>query len=132
MTRRQDEYPAEEQFPVVDPALIREALRVLKLPRGHRPGSTAATVTVELTALQVNYLLMRARQRPCKLEGNDALKREIESLISADISEGLRTMHESLHPWLHIIQMARAAPAARRLRAFLSRGRDQTKPKGNG
>lgn len=121
MTGRQDERPAEEQFPVVDPALIRKALRVLKLPRGHRPGSTAATVTVELTALQVNYLLMRALQRPHKLEGGAALKREIEAMISADVSEGLRTMHKSLHPWLHLIQMAKVRPYADRLKNFLKR-----------
>lgn len=121
MTGHQDERPAEEQFSVVDPELIREALHVLKLPRGHRPGSTAATVTIELTALQTNYLLMLARQRRHKLTGEAALKREIESMVSADVSEGLRTMHKSLHPWLHLIQMAKVRPYADRLKNFLKR-----------
>lgn len=121
MTGNPDEPPAEEQFPVVDPELICEALHVLKLPRGWSAGSTAATVIVELSALQVNYLMMCARRRPHKLKGEAALKREIESMISADVSDGLRAMHERLHPWLHLIQMARVRPSAERLRKILRR-----------
>lgn len=118
---KSDQEDAEAQFPVVDPALIHEALRVLKLPRGHRPGSTAAAVTVELTALQVNYLLMRSRHRAHKLEGLAALKREIESLISADVSDGLRSMHTRLSPWLGLIQRAKLGPQLERLRKAVRR-----------
>lgn len=118
---KSDQEDAEAQFPVVDPALIHEALRVLKLPRGHRPGSTAVSVTVELTALQVNYLLMRSRERRHKLDRDAALKREIETLISLDMTDGLRSMYKRVNPWLGLIQRAKLGPQLQRLRKAVRR-----------
>ena len=109
------EKTAEEQFPEIDPGELREALAILRLPKGRRAGSTAAVVTVELTTLQAQFLAARGKRR-FGLTGEAAMKREIETLISQDVSVGLRAMYARFSPWLHLIQMAKMGPQLERLR----------------
>lgn len=80
-----DDRPAEKQFPIVDPHALREFMAVSRMPKGYRAGDIAAAVTVELTASQAQFLAARGKRR-YGLEGEAAIKREVENLISMDVS----------------------------------------------
>jgi len=120
MPSDETEKDAADQFPVVDPELIREALCVSKLGPNFRPGATAA-VTVELTKSQVNFLMFRARHRKRNLDGDAALKHEIEELISADVTEGMRRLQGAVQPWLGMIWAAKRGPRRHSLRDMILR-----------
>lgn len=110
-----DDLPAVQQFPIVDPAALREYLAASRMPKGWRLGEAAATVTVELTASQAQFLAARGKRR-YGLTGEAALKREIEDLISVDVAESRTALARHFGPWLDFMQKARLAPQLERLR----------------
>ena len=115
MADNRDDLPADEQFPIVDPEALREFLAVSRMPRGWRAGDTAAAVTVELTASQAQFLAARGKRR-YGLEGEAAIKREVENLISQDVSASRMALARHFSPWLDMILKARLAPQLERLR----------------
>lgn len=110
-----DDLPAEKQFPIVDPDALREFLAMSRMPRGWRAGRTAAAITVELTASQTQFLATRGKRR-YGLGGEAAIKREIENLISMDVSASRIALARHFSPWLDMIYKARLAPQLEHLR----------------
>ncbi len=120
-----DDRPAAEQFPIVDPERLRKGLRVFKLRRpgsDWRPGSTAATVTLELTAQQAQFLAMRGKRRFGLTDDAEAIKREIDHLIELDGRVSSLELWTSLEPWARLVQNAKLKRQRGRLRDFVRRG----------
>lgn len=109
---KKDDRPAAEQFPVVDPERLRKGLRVFKLHRSGfdwRPGSTAATITLELTALQAQFLAVRGKRRFGLTDDAEAIKREIDQLIMLAVGDGTLELWASLEPWAGMVRNAKRA-----------------------
>lgn len=106
---KSDQEDADEQFPVVEPWLLQDAMRAIRLPRDEnwRPGSTAARVTVELTALQAQFLSVRGRRRFGVDDDAEAIRREIEQMVSQETRSGVANLYRRTQPWLGIMKAAR-------------------------
>ena len=109
-----DDLPAHEQFPIVDPEALREFLAVSRIPRGSRAGEIAASITIDLTASQAQFLEWRWKRRG--LTGEAAMKREIEAQISLYVSQHRLALVRYFSPWLDLVQQVRLAPQLERLR----------------
>lgn len=110
-----DDRPAAEQFPIVDPAALREFLALSRAPRDWEPGKTVAAVTVELTAWEVQFLEARGKRR-YGLDGEAAVRREVQDLVSRDVAESRKALARHFDPWLTMILKTRLAPHLERLR----------------
>ncbi|WP_207471917.1 hypothetical protein [Paracoccus fontiphilus] len=102
MPSKKPELPADVEFDIVDPDTLRDALRVLQVP----PDAPAVSVKVELTTIQAQFLAMRGNERH-GLEGDAAIKREIETLVFEDIGAGLFDLRSRVSRWQGIIRAAR-------------------------
>lgn len=109
-----DDQPAADQFPIIDPYALREFMAVSRMPKGYRAGDIAASVTVDLTASQAQFLAARGKRYG--LTGDAAIKREVERLISMDVSASRMSLARHFSPWLDIIYKARLGPQLERLR----------------
>ena len=102
MPSKKPELPADVEFDIVDPDMLRDALRVLQVP----PDAPAVSVKVELTTIQAQFLAMRGNERH-GLEGDAAIKREVERVVLEDIGAGLFDLRSLVSTWHGLIRAAR-------------------------
>ncbi len=102
MPSKKPEPPADVEFEIVDPDTLRDAVRVFQV----EPDAPAVSVTVELTASQAQLLAFRGNERH-GLEGDAAIKREVERVVLEDIGAGLFDLRSRVSTWHGLIRAAR-------------------------